>query len=704
MDPLSTKRANLLLWFTFVWAALIGCRLVQLQIVKHGEYRTLALKQQERFVEVKAPRGAILDRYGQRLAMSLPVESVCIDPLRVPDLTVAADVLSQVLHLNENELLDQMKSAKAGRRGFLWIKRKIAPEEAKRLRDLKLDWVEFRNESQRFYPNKSLAAHVIGGVDFEETGNAGIEQSRNGDLEGRAGKLLVTEDVQKRGFESKVESESQSGRDVRLTIDSRIQFVAERQLETMVKRHHGRSGSLVAMDPRNGDVLALANFPTYDPNELPKPENLASRANLAVSAPFEPGSVYKVITLSSALETTRLRPESMINCGGGKITLFGRTIHDHSRYTSLSMEDVLARSSNIGAINIGLAVGDKNLYDYIRRFGFGKKTGIPLPGESAGMVRPLNHWQKSSIGSVAMGHEIGVTALQLAQACSVIASGGVLIKPRLTLDTPPAKPVRVLQPETAITMRRMMEGVVIKPYGTGHKYARILGYTSAGKTGTAQIYDYRSRHYTHFYNASFMGFAPVTNPAIVVVVTINGTEGEAGYGGPTSAPVFREVAAAGLRLMDVPKDLPEMLPPNGRDQADEDDVAIAGLGSSSPPPLVQADDAATAADRPVVSASAPSKAAPEALLGDKARPAAELAVDSLNQRLFSKQNSGSSNGEAAPPRAPNFIGRSVREVIEQSAALGVPMEFTGSGVARAQIPEPGTVLPPGAWVRVQFGR
>ena len=196
------------------------------------------------------------------------------------------------------------------------------------------------------------------------------------------------------------------------------------------------------------------------------------------------------------------------------------------------MEDVLARSSNIGAINIGLAVGNKNLYEYVRRFGFGKRTGIPLPGESAGMVRPLNHWQKSSIGSVAMGHEIGVTALQLAQACSVIASGGFLVKPRLTLDTPVARPVRVLKPESAITMRRMMEGVVIKPYGTGHKYARILGYTSAGKTGTAQIYDFRARHYTHFYNASFMGFAPVTNPAIVVVVTINGTEGEGGYGGP----------------------------------------------------------------------------------------------------------------------------------------------------------------------------
>jgi len=679
MDPLTKKRVNILFGAGFVWVILIVLRLVQLQVVKHSEYQRLALRQQERFVEVKAPRGAILDRYGQRLAMSLPAESVCIDPLRVPDLAFAAEILSRVLRLNRAELTNEMLAAKANRRGFLWVKRKISPEEAQRLRDLKLEWIEFRTESQRFYPNKSLAAHVLGGVDFEETGNGGIEQSRNADLEGHVGEMLVTEDVQKRGFDSKVSNEPEPGRDVQLTIDSRIQFVAERELEKMVKQHHANSGSLVAMDPRTGDILALANVPTFDPNQPPQPDNVAARANLAISAPFEPGSVYKVITLSSALETTRLRPESMINCGGGKITLFGRTIHDHSRYASLSMEDVLARSSNIGAINIGLAVGDKNLFQYIKRFGFGKKTGVPLPGESAGMVRPLNHWQKSSIGSVAMGHEIGVTALQLAQACSVIASGGFLVKPRLTQDAPRVQPVRVLKPETAITMRSMMEGVVIKPYGTGHKYARILGYTSAGKTGTAQIYDYRARHYTHLYNASFMGFAPVTNPAIVVVVTINGTEGEAGYGGPTSAPVFREVAAAGLRIMDVPKDLPEMLPNDSGDQADEDDVAIADLGSSAFPPLVQADDAVVADDRPAASAGT-----------------------NLDQRSFLAGKAQVQQPQG--PRAPNFLGRSVREVIEQSAALGVPMEFKGSGIARAQLPEPGAALLPGEPVRVQFGR
>jgi cell division protein FtsI (penicillin-binding protein 3) len=478
-----------------------------------------------------------------------------------------------------------------------------------------------------------------------------------------------------------VASEPQAGQLVRLTIDARIQFIAERELKKAIEEHHSRSGSIVALNPRTGDILALANYPTYDPNEPPKPGDMTARENLAVSTPFEPGSVFKVITLSAALETTKLRPETMVNCGGGSITLFGRTIHDHNRYGSLSMEDVLARSSNIGAINIGLTVGQNKMYEYLRRFGFGRRTGVPLPGESPGMVRPLRRWEKTSLASVAMGHEVGVTALQLAQACSVIANGGLMVKPRITADTPVGEPLRVLKPDSAITMRRMMESVVIKPYGTGHKYARILGYTSAGKTGTAQIYDYRGHTYTHLYNASFMGFAPVANPAIVVVVTVNGTAGLAGYGGPTSAPAFREVAAAALRMLDVPRDLPEVLPSESDDQADENDVAIADLGSSIPPPLVQAGDAVAADDRPVASANS-----------------------ALDQRTFLAKGVTDSLHDLSGPRVPNFQGKTVRAVIEQSAALGMPVEFRGSGIARAQIPEPGAILPLGQSIRVQFGR
>ncbi len=241
---------------------------------------------------------------------------------------------------------------------------------------------------------------------------------------------------------------------------------------------------------------------------------------------------------------------------------------------------------------------------------------------------------------------------------------------------PIAQPVRVLKPESAITMRQMMEGVVIKTYGTAHKYARIPGYTSAGKTGTAQIYDFRTHQYTHYYNASFMGFAPVTNPAIVVVVTVNGTQGLAGYGGPTSAPAFREVAAEALRMMDVPKDLPETLSSDEGEQADENDVAIAGLGSPLPPPLVHAEDA-------LVSENLPATA---------------------DQRNFLASGKEDSGRDLAGPRVPNFQGKSMRDVIQESSALGLPLEFAGAGIARMQFPEPGKILPMGQSIRVQFGR
>jgi cell division protein FtsI (penicillin-binding protein 3) len=346
---------------------------------------------------------------------------------------------------------------------------------------------------------------------------------------------------------------------------------------------------------------------------------------------------------------------------------------------------VLALSSNIGAINIGMTVGQNKMYEYVRRYGVGVRTGIPLPGESAGMLRPLHRWEKTSLASVSMGHEVGVTSVQLARIGTVIASGGLLIQPRLTMDTPIAQPVRILKPETALSMRSMMEGVVL--HGTGRRYARIPGYTSAGKTGSAQIYDYHARQYTHLYNASFLGFAPVTNPAIVVVVTISGTEGNAGFGGPTAGPAFREIAAAALRMLDVPKDLPDMQPSPETNQtaesgqADENDVAIAGLGSSIPPPLVQAEDAVAADDRPVASAESASDQRPF-LPGVKTDPARDL----------------------AGPRVPNFRGKTLRDVVEESSALGIPVEFKGGGIAQTQVPEAGAVLPLGQSVRVQFGR
>ena len=403
-------------------------------------------------------------------------------------------------------------------------------------------------------------------------------------------------------------------------------------------------------------------FRSPSPNDPPM-----ARSNLAITTPFEPGSVFKVITLAAALETTSLTPDSVVPCGNGTLNLFGRIIHDHDRYAALSMADVLAHSSNIGAIQIGLKVGDKRLYDYVSKFGFGQKTDIEMPGESGGLLRQVKQWTPSSIGSVAMGHEVSANSIQLAFAGAAVANGGLMVKPRIVasrrkadgvaVETPIEKPTRILKPETTIQLRQMMEGVVLR--GTGKK-AAVRGYTIGGKTGSAQIYDLKNHVYTHNYNSSFLGLAPLTNPQVVIVVTLNGTTGgAAGYGGAVAAPVFREVATAAMRMLDVPKDVPEapakmLTKAHPLERENFNDLPIAGLGGE-PPTLL-------------ASAQGP------------------------GVRMF------------GGTKAPDFRGHSVRDVLEQAGAVGVRVEVLGSGMAKGQVPPPGAVLAPGEAVRVQFGR
>jgi cell division protein FtsI (penicillin-binding protein 3) len=649
--------------------------LFHLQVVCHKQWHRLALQQQEKSVGIEAPRGTIFDRSGQLLASSLPADSVCVNPHLVKDISVASTMLAGVLHMDRQELYGKIQAAAAEHHGFLWVKRKISKEELANLSScFNLDGVEYRSESQRFYPKGTLAAHVLGSVDFKETGNAGIEMSLDRRLRGSPGRMILISDVRKRGIESQIVTEPRIGENLALTIDERLQYVAERELKTAVETNGCKTGSLVAMNPQTGEILALANYPTFDPND-PAPKGTdPARFDLAVSVPFEPGSVFKVITLSAALETTNLKPETIIPCGSGRINLFGRIIKDHNSYVSLSMADVLAKSSNIGAIQIGLKVGPERLLDYVRRFGFGSRTEVPLPAEARGRVRDLAHWTKSSIGSVAMGHEVSTTTVQLARACSVVANGGLLVEPRIISwrQQPGAKPVvepagtpqRVLRPETTATMKQMMERVVL--VGTGTK-ARLDGYTCGGKTGSAQIFDFETGHYTHKYNASFMGFAPLSNPAIVVVVTLNGASK---YGGAVAAPVFRQVAMEALRLLDVPKDLPDEPSPRNHRSAPINDLSIADLSTPPSPETPVAES--------VLSAGV--------VYGP---PGPEDALAALN---------------VYGPKVPNFQGRTMRNVMEECLARGLPVEVFGSGIARAQAPAPGSILSPGARVRVTFVR
>ncbi|HEY2019076.1 MAG TPA: penicillin-binding protein [Bryobacteraceae bacterium] len=658
------RRLTWLVRFVLFWGAAIFLKLVSLQVMHHQEYARMARARQEMVIEVPAPRGTVFDRTGQPMAMSVPTESVYINPLKVPNLEFASGLLARALHTDRTELYGTMKLAYENHRGFLWVKRKITYEEGQELRGMHLEWIAIQKEGQRHYPNGMLAAHVLGSVDFEEKGNAGVEKALDVDLRGKPGEMRLLTDVKRRGIESQLDTEGRPGTPLTLTIDERIQFVAEREIAAAVASHHAVSGSVVVMNPNTGDILALASYPTYDPNLPPAPGDNFARQNHAVSVPFEPGSVFKVITLSAALETTNLTPDSMINCHGGVLALPGRVIHDsHGGIGIIPMAMVLARSSNIGAIEVGMRVGPQNMYEYMQRFGFGQRSGIQLPAESPGKVRKLARWGKTSLASMSMGQEVSVTTVQLAQAASVIANGGLLVKPRLVSkrgEQPVAipTPVRILKPETAITMRQMMEGVVL--HGTGSR-AKLAGYTVGGKTGSAQIFDFATKHYTHTYNGSFMGFAPITNPAIVVVVTLNGTHGESGFGGAAAAPVFHQVATEALRVLDVPKDLPDDLPSKtlvAKNLSLDDSAAI--TGTELPNILDDSED-----DE------------------EQQHPEAE---------------------DPTIPRVPDFKGKTMRAVLTEAAARGLTVLPDGSGVARVQVPAPGSILHDGERIRVRFSR
>ena len=662
------RRLTWLAGIVFLWATAIFLRLISLEVVHHREYAAMARRHQEVVRKIPAPRGTIFDRNGQPLAMSVPKETVYVNPIKLPNLAVGASLLSTALEMDKAELYGRLKLAYDNHRGYLIIKRNITFDEGQRLRRLVWDGIEIDTESQRHYPKGMLAAHVLGGVDFEEKGNAGVEKALDRVLRGTPGEERLLTDVKRRGIDSEDKSQAKPGTPITLSIDERIQFVAERELAIGAELRHAVSGSVVVMNPYNGEILALASWPTYDPNAPPvEGDNPIAREDHAISVPFEPGSVFKVITLSAALETTRLRPESMIDCGRGSITLFGKTIHEaHGGFGVISMADVLKHSSNVGAIKIGLQVGPQNLYDYVRRFGFGQRTGIALPGEARGRLRPLDRWSKLSNAFISFGQEVSVTTLQLALAASVVANGGLLVKPRLVIKegdqaVPVAPPVRVLRPETAITMRQMMEGVVM-PGGTAYPEARLAGYSVGGKTGSAQIFDFAARHYTHNYNGTFMGFAPLTNPQLVVVVTLNGTHGSGGYGGRAAAPVFHAVAGEALRVLDVPKDIPEEIPAKtlvARNDGGDDDVSIADLGDNGPNILEDAED-------------------------DEAPPAAGAAAKTQG------------------PMVPDFRGMTLRAVLAEAASKGIVVAPDGSGVARLQDPAAGAALHQGERIRIHF--
>ncbi len=667
------RRLRNLARFILIWALVIVGRLIYLQVYQHEPYRQIADDQSHNEVEIPAPRGRLLDREGRTLALSVPADTIVVNPRIAPDLSVAKDLFVPILNLEADRLQARIDWAVANNRGYLPIKQKVSPDESRKIRSLKLDWVEFHRDSRRRYPKGRLAANLIGTVSYRGTGNSGLELSLNDELAGKSGVARILRDARGRAIQTEVLVEPFPGSDVGLTIDERIQFLADRALASAAEEWECKTGSLVVMDPATGEILAMSSYPSFDPNARARSAaDLKARSNLAVSTPFEPGSVFKIITISAALETTSLTPASLMDCGRGVLAMPGRRIHDIKAYGTIPLEMVLWKSSNIGAIKAALQIGDRRLLEYVRRFGFGRRTGIHLPAESPGRLRDLKDWGRTSIASIAMGHELSATSLQLALATSVIANGGLLQKPQLVRWTqkPGAKKqdkeleagTRAIRPETAHTMRMMMEGVVLT--GTGRR-ARLNGYSAASKTGSAQIFDWETKRYSHTYTSSFVGFAPVTDPKVVVAVTLNGARR---YGGMVAAPAFQTVAQATLRIMGVVPDIVDAEPFVEPAEEDLEDLAIAGL--SAPPTR---------------------ETSPHGFGYVRSLEGAEvvMAAQSASPYIFG-------------PTVPNFYGQTLRSVIEETSRRGMPLEYEGVGIVRTQYPAPGAVLPVGEKVLVEF--
>jgi cell division protein FtsI/penicillin-binding protein 2 len=668
-------RSMLLGGLLVVWMLALVARLYSLQIIQYVDLLARAQRQQQRTVEVAPKRGAIYDRQMRPLAMSLAVDSVYAVPSEIPDHPMVAKLLAPALGLDAGELLGRFQAF----RSFCWVERKVSNAEAARVRDLNLKGIYFQKEMKRFYPKGELAAQVLGYVGLDDHGLGGLEYRLDSEIGGKPGRILIAADARRQRFRS-TEWEGQPGRNVVLTLDENIQYIAEKALAEAVKNWHATGGMVIVQNPSTGEILAMANQPTFNPNTFARSRPEA-RINRGVGWVFEPGSTFKLITVSAALEEKLTTPREVINCQEGSIVLAGHVIHDHKPFGDLTVERVVADSSDVGAIKLGLRLGEDRLYQYIRNFGFGSDTEVDLPGEERGLLKPPSRWSGISIGEISMGQEVGVTALQLVTAYSAVANGGVLLQPRVVHDVflgdqhdslPPAVGRRALSQHTADLMKQMLSEVVES--GTGVE-ARPAGYSAAGKTGTAQKIDASGNYSKTHYIASFVGFAPVRQPAVTILVVIDCPVG-AIYGSEVAAPVFRSIAEQILGYLSVPQDNPTRWPqvvsssPAGSPRQKRADRA--GFPPSESEPL----GAATSPVQPV------SYVTPRA--GDAE---GTVVLD-----------------EGPTMTVPDFSGLALRRVAEECQALGLELNVLGSGLAVAQNPAPGAQVPAGARLSVRFAR
>lgn len=727
-------RLYLLAGMFVLWCSAICARLVYLQIFSYGKFEQRAQHQQQRTEEVSARRGIIYDRQGRELAMSINVDSVFAVPAEMPNPASTISLVARITRQDPRELLAKCTAAKT----FCWLARKPDPEISARIRSLNLRGVYFEKESKRYYPKNELAAQVLGYVGMDDSGLSGIEREYEDELHGRPGQMLISVDARKKWFGS-VEKQPEPGQNIVLTIDEKIQYIAERELETGIEQTHAIAGTVVVENTRTGEILALANRPTFNPNltKEVRPEKLK---NHAVSDVYEPGSTFKLVTLSAALEEKLTNPNELVDCQMGSIVFNGMRIRDSRPHGLLTVSDVLAESSDVGSIKIGMRLGDDRFYKYIRAYGFGQQTGIELPGETRGLTKPPSRWSKVSIAAISMGQEIGITPLQLAGLISTMANDGIYVAPRITAATTqpqstpqtiafhPANEHRVISSLTAAQMRQMMQGVVL--HGTGTK-AKLIGYTAAGKTGTAQKVDPATHAYSHTkYVASFAGFAPINDPAITVVVVLDSAVG-LHQGGQVSAPVFRRIAQQVLEYLHTQHDIE--IPANQQlllARAKGSDKDLEEGSPDHPGETIDSDDASDSMHVETAKVPALPKPAENASTSRSmgARPSAlntAIVPAALRESVRVTDEKPSTAGAVAaalqapaPPSTgtvvldveqggivvPSFTGKSVRSAIELAQTSGLDLEVVGSGVAQNQMPAAGVHVQSGARVTVRFAR
>jgi len=666
----------------FLWMGAVFGRLTYLQLFRHSDYLARALRQQQRSFEITPERGAIYERNGRPLAMSISVDSAFAVPSEIADENLAARLLSGVVNKPQEEIEARLESS----RSFAWIARKLPPEKADAISKLNLKGIYLQKENQRFYPKRDLAAHVLGFVDLDEKGLMGIERELDSQIRGKSERIVVMADARQRWFDGG-EAQRERGASVVLTLDEKIQYTAERELAAAIAKTHSAAGTVIVMNPNTGEILALANWPKFNPNKASDAPS-ETWMNRAVSAIYEPGSTFKLITLAAAFDQGITRPDEVFDCENGQVYISGHRIRDHKPFGLLTVSDILAKSSDVGAIKIALRLGAPKFYDYIRAFGFGTTTGVELPYESRGRVARLEDWKPISVGSISMGQEIGVTPLQLISAVSAIANGGLLYKPQIVAELrrgekvlPPeeplaaAEPKRAIRPETAATLRQLMEGVVL--HGTG-PLAHLDGWTSAGKTGTAQKIDPTTGRYSPTqYIASFTGFAPINNPAVTILVSLDSPVG-LHEGGDVAAPVFKRIAEQVLAYLDVPRDVPlnpKLIQTAYMKHASEDPSALEDFsavdfsGQPDPPP------AASQTTKPDGEEQR-----------DSRKPVLTVAVD-----------------QGGDIEVPDFSGKTMRDVADIALRLGLDPVLVGSNLATEQSPAAGTKVRQGAKITVQFG-